>query len=340
MALSYSKICFVKTAWSEEYQGQDVFGRHEHIKKYRDGHERFNFKPGPDGKFYGYIPPHKTPDDAKGWLVIFVAASTNDNGRTFGPLLPVGWFENAEFVSQQERPEYKIDKQFPASLDETKYLYSVVSEHAFLIPNELRHMPLPEQHGRKLGMASKVDVRSSDPKTRSEQWRLDYAKYAEDLLKKLRPREGTTLISTHKKAIDANVKAEDPSNRGYASSEHRRAVEKAAEAFAKKTFHADFHIKDVTNENLGYDFHLKRRKGNCEIFLEIKGTSGSKPMFYLTRNELRCLAANRSRFHLFLVTNALSSDLQGELFTACRVEACFDLEPLSYQAIPKRAPIP
>ncbi|TYB83651.1 DUF3883 domain-containing protein [Oceaniovalibus sp. ACAM 378] len=337
MTLNFSKICFVKTAWSEDYQGQDVFGRHEHIKKYRDGHERYNFKLGPDGRFYGYIPPHKTPDDAKGWLVIFVAASTNDNGRTFGPLFPVGWFEDAEFVTENERPEYITDKYFPACLDGTKYLYSVVSERAFLIPSGLRELPLPKQHGRKLGMASKIEVRSSGPKTRSEKWRIDYADYAEDLIKRLHPNDSASKVPVSQTAIEASAIAEDPTNRGYATSEHRRAVEKAAEEFARKTFQADFHIKDVTKENLGYDFHLRQRTGPREIFLEIKGTSGVKPMFYLTRNELKCLVANRSRFHLFLVTSALSSDLKGELFTSSPVEDCFALEPLNYQATPKEA---
>jgi hypothetical protein len=332
----FPKICFVKTAWSDEYQGGEVFGRHEHLKKHRDGHERFNFKPGPDGRYFGYIPPHKKPDDEKGWLVVFVAASTNNNGRTFGPLLPVGWFENAYFTEEQERPEYTDDKNFPISRDGTEYLYSVVTESAFLIPDEMRNIPLPVQHGRKLGMASKVVVKSPDPNFPTEQWRLDYAQYAIDLLNKLRPNEVQGNGTQGKMAIEGCSIAEGPTSRGYATSEHKRAVEKSAEKFAKNEFQKEFQIKDVTKEKLGYDFHLTERNGTRQILLEIKGTSGLKPMFYFTRNELKCLRANKSDFHLFLVTNALSNKPNGELFTASKVESEFTLEPLSYQATPKK----
>tara|TARA_R110000796_G_scaffold244797_1_gene368147 strand:+ start:2492 stop:3514 length:1023 start_codon:yes stop_codon:yes gene_type:complete len=332
----FPKICFVKTAWSEEYQGENVYGRHGYIERHGDGSERYNFKPGPDGKYFGYIPPHKTPKDAEGWLVIIVAASTSNNGRTFGPLNPVGWYENARFVEDQQRPEYKIDSSFPKSLEGDPYIYNMVSDQAFIIPTELRNLPLPKEHGRKLGMASRVEVKSNDPKTQLDQWRIDYTKYAIDLLSQLRPDEGFEVLGPGEKAVAGNFFAEAPTNHGYASSEHRRTVELAAEKFAKHRFQKHFYIKDVTKDNLGYDFHLNEKNGSRQILLEIKGTSGSRPMFYLTRNELKCLRKNVSDFHLFLVTNTLSKAPLGHLFTASEIEDRFDLEPLSYQAIPKK----
>lgn len=332
----YPKICFVKTAWSDEYQGQEVFGRHEYLRINKDGHERFNFKPGPDGRYYGYIPPHKTPEDAAGWLVIFVAASTNDNGKTFGPLLPVGWYEDATFVDEQERPEYECIKDFTISRGGTKYTYRVESNRAFLIPKEMRSIRLPVEHGRKMGQASKVVVKSPNSASNLDQWRIDYAQYAIDLLNKLSPGNGQNQVNQDKMAIEGSTLAEDPTNRGYATTEHKRRVEKSAEKFAKKLFKKEFIIKDVTKENLGYDFHLTERKSGRQILLEVKGTSSVREMFYLTRNELKCLKKNEANFHLLLVTRALSTEPEGKLFSASLVVSQFSLEPLAYQVTSRK----
>jgi hypothetical protein len=49
----FERIAFVKTGWSELCQGGPVVGRF----KDQNWHERFNFQIGPDGIYYGYVPP-------------------------------------------------------------------------------------------------------------------------------------------------------------------------------------------------------------------------------------------------------------------------------------------
>jgi len=184
----FEKICFAKIAWAEDYQGDEVYGRHAYIQENKDGHERFNFMPGPDGRYYASIPPYRMPDDPLGWLIIFMAAETANNGKSFGGLRPVGWFENADFVSEQYRPEY---------LEDPDYIKA---------------------------MASRIEVRSKVLKKKKDVWRVDYSSYAEDLVARFRPTAPGGTSSPGVKASNGAFLAEAPSKIGFATSEHRMAV--------------------------------------------------------------------------------------------------------------------
>lgn len=42
------KIAVIKTGWSDDFKGSPVQANHKHVKKFKDGHEKFNFLAGPD----------------------------------------------------------------------------------------------------------------------------------------------------------------------------------------------------------------------------------------------------------------------------------------------------
>ena len=106
--------------------GEDCTGDFGEPNETDSWYERFNFLPGPNGRYYGYVlpmGPHESPPnptDRNGWLVIFVARRVKG-----GPLLPVGWYEDATFEdSYRERPEYTHGAAFP--LDRGKWQYTYV----------------------------------------------------------------------------------------------------------------------------------------------------------------------------------------------------------------------
>ncbi len=61
-----------------------------------------------------------------------------------------------------------------------------------------------------------------------------------------------------------------------------------------------FKVTDVSKDNCGYD--IRAVKGKVEMFVEVKTTSGSYTQpFFLTRNEMKCLEANKSKYTVYRV---------------------------------------
>jgi hypothetical protein len=196
-----AKIAFVKTGWSDWYQGGPVSGRHGYLRHSGAGHERFNFMPVPNGLYYGYLPPigrqerPPQPSDLSNWLLVFVAARDGS-----GPLTIVGWYENAVFSREYiPRPEYQ-ETGFETDDDGNQYLYCVSSDRVLLIPLELRTTTIDGSHFRR---APIIYARGGQ---RSEPWRGALAAVAEDML-------------TRFTFVDANLVLQN------ASAEHGREVE-------------------------------------------------------------------------------------------------------------------
>ena len=118
--------------------------------------------------------------------------------------------------------------------------------------------------------------------------------------------------------------------------EHRKKVEKAAEEAVKR----DYREKgfsytdddDVTRKNLGFDFIFRR--GRTEHHVEVKGTSGDLPRFFMTRNENAYRENPKWRFAI--VTNALGPDPTVCVYNNRRFKKTFELEPYVYTGLPKR----
>ena len=216
--------------------------------KYKDGSDRFAFLPGPDGRFYLYIPPmseaKQIPNPSGGWLIVLVAAPPLNNRGRFGRSVVIGWMEDATFVRTSVRPEYAVDPTFRTNYEGEAYCYNVVSRQGRLLSLEDRDRHLPPEHGLKLGSASRLFVRGEHLVDQLD-WRRDYAKFAEKIVADFKDRSLEPILS-----------AEEPGPDGPTTYEHKRRVEKAAELIAKREFEKEWIVEDVTSMNLGFDFDM------------------------------------------------------------------------------------
>ncbi len=315
--MAFERIAFAKIAWAEKYRGEDVEGRAAWVKKHSgDGHERFNFLPGPDGSFYGYIPPvggyAPRPDTRDGWVVIFVAPFQGD-----GPLVPVGYYLDATFeAGYRDRPEYTRGRKVPFDLDAEGgrycYVLSVGPGKGRCIPPEDRaRWRVPGRpHFRQTAILYARGNGLTEP------WRQRYARLADRIVQGL-AREG--VVGPRRKRAG-----------GFASPETRQAVEEAAIRHAKR-WHGvhGFRVEDRQDENVGYDLLAYRPGRSRHLHVEVKGSAEARAHFYMTRAEY--LYRHDPRWRLAMVTNALSAP-RVEVLSLREVERRFALKPLSWEA--------
>lgn len=125
--------------------------------------------------------------------------------------------------------------------------------------------------------------------------------------------------------------------KGFGTPEHRRKVEKAAEEAVEEYYRrkyrkkeGEFSWKDVTKQNLGYDFIFA--KGDIKHHIEVKGTSGTVGRFFMTRNESKYRENPTWRFTI--VTDVLN-DPKVRVFDNCEFKREFDLDPYVFIGMPK-----
>jgi hypothetical protein len=118
---------------------------------------------------------------------------------------------------------------------------------------------------------------------------------------------------------------------GFADPETRKEVELAAIRFVQAHFeNSGYVVHDHQRDNLGYD--LLAVKSDSLLKLEVKGTDGIIPRFFLTRNERKC--ASREDFWLIaMVTNARSNP-QMQLLTLQELESMYRLDALAWECTP------
>lgn len=118
---------------------------------------------------------------------------------------------------------------------------------------------------------------------------------------------------------------------GFADSKTRKEVEHAAIAFVTAHYRSlDYKVESRESENLGYD--LLAVKPGSMLYLEVKGTDGISPRFFLTRNERR-FAVKEADWRLVIVTDARRAP-QTRVLTLQEVECSFKLEPLAWECTP------
>jgi hypothetical protein len=90
------RIVVAKVEWADYYQGERL------ADTFRDGdqYERYNFRRGADGRFYGVIPGRTPKDRTESWTLVFVARHPTQR-----LLAAIGWYKDARFVDKQVRPE-------------------------------------------------------------------------------------------------------------------------------------------------------------------------------------------------------------------------------------------
>lgn len=307
------RIAFVKTGWGTHYAGEIIVGRHGHIDSFEEAHEKFNFQPSIDGKYYGYLPPigkafrAPQPKEPEDWLVIFVAAK---NGT--GSLTVVGWYENANFYYEYEsRPEYAAGAPFPTDNDGNHFSYCISASEAYLIPSEDRDMIVSGAHFKRTPIVYVKGGEKEDP------WRDELAEQA------------LSLINTYK-----NEKATSSNKAAFPDAEHRKKVEEAAVKIAVEYLEAmSFQVTDRQKDNCGYDLLAQRtEKTPKELHIEVKGTSSSTKRFFISQQEYSYMS--NPKWRLLLVTGALDKP-EVHLLNQKQVNKMFSFSPLSWAVTEK-----
>ncbi|WP_343347988.1 hypothetical protein WJT74_05920 [Sphingomicrobium sp. XHP0239] len=139
----WENVIIANIGWSEDYGGTPVKSSHGYVRDHGTGVEAFNFKPH-EGRYYAYLRSTESlanKTDQK-WTV-FLVSKPDDRSR----LRLVGWYEGASIVPYEVRKEYDGDPSFPTIKGADRYKFSLVSEHAALIPlDEREKFQLPVGH--------------------------------------------------------------------------------------------------------------------------------------------------------------------------------------------------
>ena len=298
------KLVLLKTAWCDRYEGDPAVGNFEYIQKHgeKSGAERFNFRLNDDGLYYGYCPPigetyaSPNPPDPTGWTVVWVAKKPRTNGVRI-----VGVYFDATFVGTQRSTRIEGDE----------VIYCVTASRAFLVPPELRTKAFPSP----IKSAPCLYLTGGN----KDAQRKKLSKYIWNEVERLQEAvaEEPTLL---------------PSKQFAPRQEHIRAVEKAAVDFVRQQYEKQgFCITSRERDCVGYD--LDATKKRMHLRLEVKGTAGSVPYAYITKNEL---GASRTHddWRMCMVVNALTRPAL-EVFDAEEFKRQFELEPLTWRATRK-----
>ncbi len=335
------KLLWIKVGWSEYYRGEPVDGNfgwlieHRNERSKKTGHEAFNFMPGPNGRYYVYVPPQSGtsapshPTDNKGWTVVCLAKNPKHPGVHI-----VGWYENATLLGEWlDPPKDRKTKTTGDVRPGYDWSYCIESDSAWFIPPEQRTMPFSHVSVRqgKYSFLAGPDLKRRDAK--SEANKREVLMILDRQIAKLKP------IAVHNPDADSlpdpSLNEADPL-RGFGTPEQRKAVEEASEKKVIAHFKKQgYDCVNMTKIVCGYDF--KFTKGRKELHVEVKGTSGAVQRFYLTRNEFKNGLEINPRWRLAIVTDALTKKAVVTVLEPHEVRKRFELEPLSYEGrlIPK-----
>jgi hypothetical protein len=320
------KILWVKFGWSDYYRGGLVDGNFGWLNKNRGkkdegrGHEAFNFNPGPDGTYHCYVPPQNklftpTNDDPNGWTVICLAKDPRHKGVHI-----VGWYKNATLLGEwREPPKDLITKNGNTANPAYDWSYCITSKEAYFVPPEFRTMPFSDTSVRrgKYSFLEGPDVETTANKQR-----------VLDLIEKRLTSLGPVVVK--------NPNENNLPLKGFGTPEHRKKVEKAAEDVVIAHYEEKgFKHQRVTHLPCGYDFIFS--KGRSTLHVEVKGTAGAIPQFFLTRNEHAKGMMSNPAWRLAMVTSALTKSPNIDIYEANKLSKEFDLDPYVFlgKFIPK-----
>lgn len=153
------------------------------------------------------------------------------------------------------------------------------------------------------------------------------------------PEERTALESICGTQIDAN--ADDPiltlrasrNGSGFGeAAQNKRVEKKAVQTVIRFYEHRNWTVVSVERNRCGYD--LVCTKGSTTEYVEVKGISGPKLQFIITRNELG--AAERfPQFVICAVTGTLTRQSKIHRLQGREIFDCLSFTPLQYTASPK-----
>lgn len=125
--------------------------------------------------------------------------------------------------------------------------------------------------------------------------------------------------------------ADEDSNFGFPDAEARKKIETAAIDFVTLHYESkDYRVESREDSNVGYDLDVfDPITGKLVAAIEVKGTSGGAPNFYITRNERAC-AAKLEAWQIAIVTNALDEP-KLTILSAEEMEELFDFTVVAWR---------
>lgn len=318
-----SKLLWVKFGWSKFYRGGPINGNFPYVQDGNQGHEAWNFLPQDDGLYYCYTPPQGeqgTPwnDEPKGWTVVCLTKNPSHKGVHI-----IGWYENAELIGQYAIRPKGFDPGGVAPLDE--YYYTIRSSSVWFVPLEFRTRPFSHPSVRR-GRYSFLD----GPGVKITANKRAVSSILQDQLSHL------SSVAIHNpnasKAPDRDNDEIDPLG-GFGGPEHRKAVEiSSVKAATRKLERQGYKVKSYEERKIGYDLHATKQEDGSALHIEVKGTSGSEPRFFMTGNEYSYRMAPEWR--LAIVTDSLTTP-KVSLLTLRDLERDFELSPMVWKGIRK-----
>jgi uncharacterized protein DUF3883 len=107
----------------------------------------------------------------------------------------------------------------------------------------------------------------------------------------------------------------------------RVAEVKAVRLIRAKLLREGYKVRSRESEVCGYDLHATRN--GHELHVEVKGTSGDQPRFFLTRSERR-KAENDADWRLAVVTRAKTKPVPLPFVAGRQLTRRFQLEPIQW----------
>jgi len=327
------KVIWIKTGWSEYYQGGPVDGNFDYLSESRkrserdvkrEGHEAFNFLPFPDGSYGIYLPPQAGDsiphnEDSIGWTVVCLSKKPEQKG-----IHVVGWLENATLLGEFfDRPEYKSGELFRLTHERHKFAYCIKSDVAYIVPPSARNRPFSHTSIRQ-GKYSFL----GGPGEKITQNKVEVLKILQNELSVLK---SLAIMNPTSSSMDDKDNDEVDPFSSFGTAEHRRQVEKAAVELVTRHFSGKGYIVEShENLNCGYDLYAKNEKQSKILEIEVKGTASTEENFFLTRNEHYYMNAGTRDWRLVLVTDALNNPVL-RVYTAKQIRKRFLMEPLAWK---------
>ena len=291
---SVTRVLVCRTAWMDFYRGVSAdkpVGGGAYVNEEGFGHEIFNFKPGTDGRFRGYVrPPGAGPvrdqrinidrlganrgDHHIDGVTVFWAATNPSLGGT----RIAGWYDAAR-VYRNWRPSPKAERAARNLPNDTDAGFMVESASVRLLASDDRALILPRAVPGTTGMGQ------------ANVW-YPPADWAKRLLE-------------YKAKIEGTKPAPKPSPRPprMQDTEARLRIEREAMAAAIQwCVERELPYEDVSLKKLGWD--LQAGEGKAILRIEVKGSSLpiGKALLELTPNEFAKMTEHRESYRLAVVS--------------------------------------
>lgn len=284
------KVMFLHTGWMNYFQGLkgDIirFGG-SFVDEHGYGSEMYNFA-DVNGKMYGYVqaPGNGTIDINR------LGANEKDESiknvdvywtarQPSGGVCITGYYKNATVYRHWQNKKLRGRRK--------KYGYYVEADsiNCSLIPSDKRFVKVPAGKGGK---------------GRSFVWYAD-STIGRNFIKKL-----PTLLMSSKR----------PKKKRRVDPEKNKHVEEIA-VETVKYYYSEFEIVDVQNDNVGWDLTI--RNEDSEIYVEVKGLSGSDLQIELTPNEYHHMRKLKAKYKIAIVSQSLAKKPKltiFQYFTDCK----------------------